>query len=190
MNREEALNPEVVVRKYSTKTRVELKQFRENYKWDKVWYWRFLEMYNVCWDEERAIKRNQISIIERYPKEYEIYRSYNQPKCSFSQFMIRHRLWKSISECLKPTSWQRPWWLIVYDTHAQTIQKKYKWDNYLIEVSYSTEEALIFRNVYKRMIDELEYEILDATPSQAHEIEKKLKQLNHELEIFNIYNPE
>ena len=65
MTKEEALNPNVDTRKYSSKTNIQLKEYRENYKWEKVWYARFLEMFKVCWDEEKAIKDyvSEINII-------------------------------------------------------------------------------------------------------------------------------
>ena len=39
------------------------------------------------------------------------------------------------------------------------------------------------------MIDDLEIEMIDCSPLRDTEIKKQLKELNHELEIFNIYNP-
>ena len=189
MTKEEALNPNVDTRKYSSKTNIQLKEYLENYKWEKVWYARFIEMFKVCWDEEKAIKPWTITLIDRYPEQYAIYKLYPQPKCSFSQFMIRFRLWKSIEDCVRATSWARPWWLKVYDTHAEAKRKLYKWDNYLIEITYSKEEASVFRNVYLKMIDDLEIEMIDCSPLRDTEIKKQLKELNHELEIFNIYNP-
>lgn len=187
--KEQAIDPTIQKYKVWIRTNKQLRDFYDSYEWAKVCYSRFIEMYNVCKDEYKAIKHWTITIIDRYPNEYEIYKKYSQPKCSFSQFMIRYKLWKSLDECARATNWARPWWLYKYTTHAEAKKQKYKWDNYLIEITYSKDEAIVFRNVYLKMIDELEYEMLDCTPQRDHEIKLQLQQLTHELEIFNIYNP-
>jgi len=187
LSREEAIQN---ITMYVPKRKQELRDYWNNYEWEKVWYTRFLEVYTWCWNKERAIRKNWITIYERYPKEYSIYQTYKEPKASFSLFVDRLKKWKSIEQALIPTRWARGWWWhIQYESHADAKEKLHKDDNYYIEVSYSKEEAEVFRKVYKKMIDDLEYERLDATPQRSHEIEKEIKKLELQLEIFNIYNP-
>jgi hypothetical protein len=89
LSREEAIQN---ITMYVPKRKQELRDYWNNYEWEKVWYTRFLEVYTWCWNKDRAIRKNWITIYERYPKEYSIYQTYNSLKKPKIYVLIRNSL--------------------------------------------------------------------------------------------------
>lgn len=59
-----------------------------------------------------------------------------------------------------------------------------------IDITYTEEEAEVFRSAYQRMINEIELKLLNEEDTkQVIELNRKLKQLQWELQTFNLFNP-
>lgn len=138
---------------------------------------------------DKAI-RKWITIVELYPEEYGIYKSYPWPKCSFSTFLTRYkgRIWRhmSIEKCLKPKDANN---YIIWKTHAEAKIIKPE-SYYLIEITYPKEEAKIFHKIYRNMIEELELKIFETKePHEAKIYEQKLNETKKQYSVFLTFNP-
>ena len=78
---------------------------------------------------------------------------------------------------------------IVVKKKPKTVIVSNSDDNFFIKITYTKEEAKVFRDVYIDKLDELEDMMLSCEPEEMGKLLETEKQLKKELEVFNKWNP-
>ena len=179
MSFEEAIKPE----KYSTWNWS--RKYREEYKWaNRVPRHSFFRAIQLWYPKEVAICR-KLTIMEMYPEEYEYYINYKWDKVSFSTFHSRMRRLKDKEQAIKPFKPQHIKWPS-HDQAKRIIPKSY----YEIDITLKPEEAKIFHNIYRGIIDKIERQINEEENySTIVQLESNLEQIKWEYQTFLTFNP-
>lgn len=176
---EEAIKPEKINKNLSAL------KYREQYTGeDKVNRSMYFAALKLWYSKEKAVK-TKLTIKEKYPKEYKFWYNYkSDKKCSFSTFVWRVKVHNDYERAIKPIKEQH----ISWPTHQQAkrvIPKSY----YEIDITYKPEEAMIFSNIYRGIIDKIEEEICTTEDtSTAKKLDEKLAKIKQEYQTFLTFN--
>ena len=125
---------------------------------------------------------------------YVFWNTYEWDKIGYRYFQEKLRAWMPMEEAIKKGSKRLDYLkLNRYKKHKnkknRVVSNSDSSSNYLIEVTYSKEEASVIRNMYIKIIDETEERLLSCEVWEMNGLVKKVDQLKKELEVFNKWNP-
>lgn len=182
--------------------------FYNSFKWDKVSWPTFYYRVRLDGEEAREEKikvklKNQYHRRDNTPKgkratEMIRYNQQQEPKASKNLF--RNRLnggypkeeailiwneWTCAKEKRKPKQYQPPKPYVPVKTAPKVIDER----DFRIEITLSKDEAKVFRKEYMKMIEQIERELTyTEEKTEVAGLNKKLIQLQGELQVFNSYN--
>lgn len=165
----------------------------------KVPFATFMQRVYKWVPKERAISVEQLTRnreAKTRHKEREWYNSYKGEKCDYRLFLWRLNFSDDWEWCIDPN--KRKWGYVDHWNHKQgkltkelhsSFKKVIPDSYYVIEITYSPEEAKVFKKVYLGMIEELqtEYE-QEEIPAKALQIQEKLDKITKEYEVFLNFN--
>lgn len=178
---EEAIKPTTI----RTHKEELMKKYWKNYPWtSKASLWWFMRAVGKWIPKERAVIRWEVTQEEMFSEDYALWNAYQWPKCSFSTYMIRK--WSLPFEKAIRKRDDNIW---IPKRHCDARIERNKSD-YLIEVTYKPEEALVFHRMYRYKITDLENKIYsEENYSTLKELEAKLTKIKEEYKVFLSYNP-
>ena len=175
------------------------REFYNQYSWRKASYVTFLKRikkydlpYEIAiqfWNIEDNDPKWKRSKKKDSYRDY--YQSYEWEKVNYRYFKDRIREWIPAEEAIKRLPKKET--IIRYKPKKikETVELIHDDSYYYIEITYSKEEAAVFRSMYIEKIVNNE-EIIANTylePFELEKIRKKNEQLKKELEVFNKWNP-
>lgn len=182
----------------------EEKLFYDTYVWEKTSYVTFIWRIAKCnVPKERAILPWRLPITRetiknRWKKHrendpvWQFYDKYLWDKPSYRYYKEKVNSWMPLHEAIKKNV-KRAKYLkennIVVKKKPKTVIVSNSDDNFFIKITYSKEEAKVFREVYIDRIDELEDMMLSCEPEEMGKLLETEKQLKKELDVFNKWNP-
>ena len=140
----------------------EAKEYYDSYTWEKASYVSFIaRIKRNKYPFDKAILPWKLDPYRRKKKSdpmKEFYDNYQWEKIGYRYYKDRVRLWESYEEAIKKKSKL----LEGYKYKPKPIKKyvavntERRESDYYIEVTYPKEIAVVFRNAYLRMIDDIE----------------------------------
>lgn len=183
--------------------------FYDSYEWEKVYFTTFYTRVrlNPEWNMEELIKpkiriwaRRKTSVFTwAYADEMARWFDQKEPKASKQVFYGRIRIgytkeqailtWDKWQNVLDKKSIKKKTWYKCYTWSKQEEERKE--ENYTgIDITYSKDEARVFRKEYQKIIDDLEWELTMIEEKTAvKETNEKLELVKAELNAFNLLNP-
>lgn len=183
--------------------------FYNAYRWEKVtrptFYYRVRLWWTETWEEKIKLKiHNQNRKLNYVPKgkrakEITWYETQPEPKASKTLFRNRLNLnypkeqailmWDAWLSVRRGRNIYHPGQVKTYVPQKKEIKKENPSD-FMIEVTYPSEIARIFRQEYENMIEKIEEDLIyTSEKTEIVELNKRLEQLQKELVCFNLYNP-
>ena len=184
-------------------------EFYNSFEWDKVswptFYYRVRLWWEETWEENIRVKaKNQYHRRDNTPKgkrAKEMIRYSQQPEPRASKTLFRNRLnggypkekailiWNEWLQTRKERQIAHPIVAKPYTPKPKVIAQVDE-NNFKINVTLSKEEANVFRKEYIKMIEDIEWELTYTDEkTEVAGLNKKLAQLQEELQTFNLYNP-
>ena len=184
-------------------------KFYNEYEWEKVYFTTFYSRVrlNPEWNMEDLIKpktrgwtRKASGIFTgAYADEMRRWFLQPEPKSNKQVFYGRIRLgypkeqailtWDRRQSILEEKPIKKKTWYKCYTWTKQDAEREeeaYTW----IDITYSKEEARVFRKEYQRIIDDLEWKLnMVDEKTLVKETNDKLELVKAELNVFNFYNP-
>lgn len=182
-------------------------EFYDKYQGRKVYFGTFYNRVRINpeWDMEALIKpkertgwrRANIAFTWAYADEMRWWFNQKEPKSNRQVFYGRVRAWYKKEEAiLTGEKWQKilsrkevkrnVWYKPTYSRlETDTREETYTW----IDITYSKEEAKVFRKEFQRIIDNLEWSLTQMDEKTlVKETNDKLELVKAELSLFNLYN--
>lgn len=184
--------------------------FYDKYEWEKVYFTTFYTRVrlNPEWNMEELIKpkirtgARKTSGIFTWAYADEMARWFNQkePKASKQVFYGRIKIgytkeqailtWDKWQKILDKKLIKKKTWYKCYTWSKQEEERKE--ESYTgIDITYSKDEAKVFRKEYQRIIDDLERELtMIEEKTMVKETNEKLELVRAEMAQFNLFNPQ
>lgn len=187
------------------KTKKELcYEFYNSWNWPKITFGSFYQQYRSGQSMEEAIQpkvytKKKKSYCWKRAEEMERYDNAPEPKTQREWYRNRLNAWypkeKAIlvwEEWAEVKAEKQRKYPVVVKKNFQRKPKVVKPEDltqYMIDITYPKEVAMVFRKVYQDMIAQIEWELTyTEEKTQIVELNEKLERLEWELEIFNSYN--
>lgn len=183
--------------------------FYNDYQGEKVYFTTFYSRVrlNPEWNMEELIKpktrswgrKNPGIFTGAYAEEMKRWYEQPEPKASKQVFYGRVKIWypqwqailtwEKWQEVVSEKPIKKKTWYKCYTWTKQDAEREeeaYTW----IDITYSKEEARVFRKEYQRIIDDLEWQLtMIDEKTLVKETNEKLELVKAELALFNSYNP-
>ena len=181
-------------------------EYYKSYVWEKAPYYTFLSrvLRNKLPLEIAILPVKLFNNSEKLKEKWKNYRdnnptyvfwnTYKWEKIWYRYFQEKLRAWMPMEEAIK--KWTRKieylklHWFRKRKKKNKIVETSDSSSNYLIEVTYSKEEASVIRNRYMSIIEETEERLLSCEVWEMNGLVKKVNQLKKELEVFNKWNPQ
>ena len=180
-------------------------EYYKSYVWEKAPYYTFINrvlrnklplevaiLPLKIFNNNDKLKEKWKNYRENNPT-YVFWNTYKWEKIWYRYFQEKIRAWMPMEEAIK--KWTRKieylklHWYRKRKKKNRGVESSDSSSNYLIEVTYSKEEASVIRNRYMSIIEETEERILSCEVWEMNGLVKKADQLKKELEVFNKWNP-
>ena len=180
-------------------------EYYKSYVWEKAPYYTFLSrvLRNKLPLEIAILPLKVFNNNDKLKEKWKNYRdnnptyvfwnTYKWEKIWYRYFQEKLRAWMPMEEAIK--KWTRKieylklHWYRKRKKKNKGVESTDSSSNYLIEVTYSKEEASVIRNRYMSIIEETEERLLSCEVWEMNGLVKKADQLKKELEVFNKWNP-
>ena len=180
-------------------------EYYKSYVWEKAPYYTFINrvLRNKLPLEIAILPVKLFNSSEKLKEKWKNYRdtdptyvfwnTYKWEKIWYRYFQEKLRAWMPKEEAIK--KWTRKieylklHWYRKHKKKNRGVESSDSSSNYLIEVTYSKEEASVIRNRYMSIIEETEERLLSCEVWEMNWLVKKADQLKKELEVFNKWNP-
>ena len=180
-------------------------EYYKSYVWEKAPYYTFINrvLRNKLPLEIAILPVKLFNSSEKLKEKWKNYRdtdptyvfwnTYKWEKIWYRYFQEKLRAWMPMEEAIK--KWTRKieylklHWYRKHKKKNRGVESSDSSSNYLIEVTYSKEEASVIRNRYMSIIEETEERLLSCEVWEMNWLVKKADQLKKELEVFNKWNP-
>ena len=180
-------------------------EYYKSYVWEKAPYYTFINrvLRNKLPLEIAILPVKLFNSSEKLKEKWKNYRdtdptyvfwnTYKWEKIWYRYFQEKLRAWMPKEEAIK--KWTRKieylklHWYRKHKKKNRGVESSDSSSNYLIEVTYSKEEASVIRNRYMSIIEETEERLLSCEVWEMNGLVKKADQLKKELEVFNKWNP-
>ena len=180
-------------------------EYYKSYVWEKAPYYTFLSrvLRNKLPLEVAILPVKVFNNNDKLKEKWKNYRdnnptyvfwnTYKWEKIWYRYFQEKLRAWMPMEEAIK--KWTRKieylklHWYRKHKKKNKVVESSDSSSNYLIEVTYSKEEASVIRNRYMSIIEETEERLLSCEVWEMNWLVKKADQLKKELEVFNKWNP-
>lgn len=173
----------------------QIKELYDKFLWLKcsmtLYYQRIKRWVNPIEALKPVEKKELATRSKMYAEEVERYKKQPQPKPPYHRFYGRLQKWYTKEEAIKiqliakprKKKQQKDIYVKTYTVKQQQNQK----DFFEIKIRYKKDEAKVFQDVYERMIQELENQLLYEDVSRMRELNAKIDQLKAEYQLFISY---
>ena len=180
-------------------------EYYKSYVWEKAPYYTFLSrvLRNKLPLEIAILPVKLFNNSEKLKEKWKNYRdnnptyvfwnTYKWEKIWYRYFQEKLKAWMPKEEAIKKWTGKIEYlklhWYRKRKKKNKGVEISDSSSNYLIEVTYSKEEASVIRNRYMSIIEETEERLLSCEVWEMDGLVKKADQLKKELEVFNKWNP-